>query len=109
MIRNRANQVVGAQMVVAASNVAFTGQATVYITGDGGVQATGLTGTGLATHEGNGFHTYVADVTETDYTTVAFTFTGTDARPETIILITDDPDEDSTSLTLSEGGGYYDP
>ena len=53
-------------MVSASDGSAFTGTVTVYVTVDGGTQAIGSTGSGVCTHEGNGFHSYVPTSGETD-------------------------------------------
>lgn len=71
-------------MVDAADGSAFTGSVTVAVTGDGGTQATGSVGSGACTHEGNGFHTYTPSQAETNYSHVAFTFTGAGAIPVTL-------------------------
>ena len=84
MKKNVASQVIGAQMITAADGTAFTGSVTVAVTGDGGTQATGSVGSGACTHEGSGFHTYVPAQAETNYSHVAFTFTGTGAIPVTV-------------------------
>ena len=84
MRRNVASQYVGAQMITAADGTAFTSTVTVYVTGDAGTQALGSVGSGVCTHEGNGFHTYAPAQAETNYTHVAFTFIGTGAVPATV-------------------------
>lgn len=84
MRRNVAGQFVGAQMISASDGSAFTGAVTVAVTGDAGTQATGSVGSGACTHEGNGFHTYAPAQAETNYTHVAFTFTGTGAIPVSV-------------------------
>lgn len=84
MRRNVSGQFVGAQMVSATDGSAFTGAVTCYVTGDAGTQAAGSVGSGACTHEGNGFHTYAPAQAETNYTHVAFTFTGSGAVPATL-------------------------
>ena len=84
MRKNVGSQVVGAQMVTAADGTAFTGTVTCYVTTDGGTQALGGTASGVCTHEGNGFHTYVPTQAETNGDHVAFTFIGTAAVPATV-------------------------
>jgi hypothetical protein len=84
MRRNVAGQFVGAQMITASDGSAFTGAVTVSVTGDAGTQAAGSVGSGACAHEGNGFHTYAPAQAETNYTHVAFTFTGTGAVPVTV-------------------------
>lgn len=84
MRRNIASQIIGAQMITASDGSAFTGTVTVYVTGDGGTQTLGSVGSGVCTHEGNGFHTYTPAQAETNYAHVGFTFIGTGAIPVTI-------------------------
>lgn len=79
MIKNQAGQVVGAQMTNATTGADFTGTVTVYVTGDGGSQTLGSVGSGVCTHEGNGYHTYTPSAAETNYDLAAFTFTGSGA------------------------------
>lgn len=88
MKKNVASQVIGAQMISATDGSAFTGSVTVYVTGDAGTQAIGSVGSGVCTHEGNGFHTYAPAQAETNYDHVAFTFIGTGAIPSTIQIFT---------------------
>jgi hypothetical protein len=88
MRRSVAGQTIGAQLVSAADGSPFTGSVTVYVTGDGGTQAIGSTGSGVCTHEGNGYHTYVPAQSETDFSHIAFTFIGTGAVPATIQVYT---------------------
>jgi hypothetical protein len=75
-------------MVSATDGSAFTGSVTVAVTGDAGTQATGSVGSGACAHEGNGYHTYAPAQAETNYTLVAFTFTGTGAVPATVQVFT---------------------
>jgi hypothetical protein len=86
MQKNVAGQVIGVQMVNASDGSAFTGTASVAVTGDGGTQGAGG-GTG-PTHEGNGFHTYLPTQAETNYDHIGFTFTGSGAIPVTIQVYT---------------------
>jgi hypothetical protein len=79
MIRNQSGQTVGAQMTNATTGADFTGTVTVYVTGDGGTQAIGSVGSGVCTHEGNGYHTYAPSAAETNYALAAFTFIGSGA------------------------------
>jgi hypothetical protein len=81
VIRNAANQIAGGQVINATSGTAFIGTVTVYVTGDGGTQALGSVGSGLCTHEGNGYYTYTPSQDETNYASVAFTFIGAGAVP----------------------------
>lgn len=91
MKKNVASQVIGAEMINATTGAAFTSTVTVYVTGDAGAQAIGSVGSGICTHEGNGFHTYAPAQAETNYDHVAFTFIGTGAIPATVQLYTDFP------------------
>jgi len=84
VIKNLGGQVVGAEVVNAVTGAAFAGTVTVYVTGDGGTQAIGSVGSGLATNEGNGYYTYLPSQAETNFNTVGFTFTGTNAIPSAI-------------------------
>jgi hypothetical protein len=61
---------------------------TVYITGDGGVQAIGSVGGGACTAEGNSFFSYTPSQAETNYAIVAFTFIGAGAIPTTVQVAT---------------------
>jgi hypothetical protein len=72
MLRNTASQIIGGQLIATAdgSNVT-SGTTTVYVTKDGGAQASGG---GAVTHEGNGFWSYTPTQAETDAAHVAFTF-----------------------------------
>lgn len=84
MIKNRAGQTVGAELVSASNGAAFSGAVTVYVTGDGGTQALG----GAAVLEGNGYYTYVPAQAETNYDQIGFTFTGTGAIPVSVPIFT---------------------
>lgn len=86
MKKNFAGQKIGAQLVNATDGSAFTGAATVYVTGDDGTQSVGSVGSGVCTHKGNGYHSYSPSQAETNYDHVAFTFVGTGAVPVTIQL-----------------------
>jgi hypothetical protein len=88
MVKNEAGQVIGAQMVNASTGAAFVGAVTVYVTGDGGIQALGSVGSGICTAEGNGYYTYRPAQVETDYILIAFTFIGTGAVPVTVQVAT---------------------
>ena len=106
MKKNTASQVIGAQMVSATDGSAFTGTVTVYVTGDGGAQALGSVGSGVCTHEGNGFHTYLPATAETNYDHIGFTFIGTGAIPSTVQLYTEFPQTgDSFALIGATGSG----
>ena len=103
MKKNVASQVIGVQMVSATDGSAFTGSATVVITGDGGTQsASGGTG---PTHEGNGYHTYVPTQAETNFDHIGFTFTGSGAVPSTIQVYTDFPQTGDNFTRLGAPAG----
>lgn len=91
MKKNVAGQVVGAQVCSAADGSDFAGSVTVYVTGDGGTQATGSVGAGACTNEGNGFYTYAPAQAETNFDHVAFTFKGTGAITSTVQVYTSFP------------------
>jgi len=71
-----ASQVIAAQLVSKTDGSAVTsGTTTVYVTVDGGTQAS----SGTATHEGNGCWTYLPTQAETNGNHVVFTFVNTSA------------------------------
>jgi hypothetical protein len=88
MKKNVASQKVGCQMITAADGTDFTGAVTVEVTIDAGSQATGTVGSGAATHEGAGYHTYAPSQAETNGDLVAFTFHGTGAITSTVQIYT---------------------
>lgn len=88
MIKNRAGQTVGAELVSASTGAAFSGSVTVYVTGDGGTQAIGSVGSGAATLEGHGYYTYAPARAETNYDQVGFTFVGSGAIDVTVPIYT---------------------
>lgn len=88
MLKNTASQKIGSQMITAADGTAFTGTVTVYVCGDAGTQALGSVGSGVCTHEGNGYHTYAPALAETNYALIAFTFIGSGAIPATVQVFT---------------------
>ena len=84
MKKNVAGQKIGAQLVSATDGAAFTSTVTIYVTKDAGTQAIGTVGSGVCTHEGNGYHTYAPSQAETNGDLIAFTFIGTGAVPVTV-------------------------
>ena len=75
MRKNVGGQSIGGQMVSKTDgSPVTTGNTTVYVTGDAGTQAIGTVGSGLCTHEGQGYWTYSPSTAETNYTQVTFTF-----------------------------------
>lgn len=104
MRKNVAGQVIGAQLVSATDGSAFTGAVTVFVTGDAGTQAMG---SGACTHEGNGYHTYAPAQAETNYTIIAFTFTGSGAVPVTVQVFTTgyDPTAAQIPANVTQFGG----
>jgi hypothetical protein len=103
MRKNIAGQKVGAQLVSASDGAAFTGAVTVYVTIDAATQAIGSVGSGAATHEGNGYHTYNPSQAETNGTLIAFTFVGTGAVPATVQLVVAEEAADTTLSGLTSG------
>jgi hypothetical protein len=103
MRKNIAGQKVGAQLVSASDGAAFTGAVTVYVTIDAATQAIGTVGSGAATHEGNGYHTYNPSQAETNGTLIAFTFVGTGAVPATVQLVVAEEAADTTLSGLTSG------
>jgi hypothetical protein len=91
MKKNVSGQRIGAQMVSASDGSAFTSTVTVYVTLDSGTQAIGSVGSGVCTHEGNGYHTYAPAQAETNGDLAAFTFIGTGAVPATVQIYTSFP------------------
>jgi hypothetical protein len=70
MLKNTAGQYVGFHLISATDGSDVTsGSPTVYVTGDGGTQATG---SGTSTHEGNGQWSYAPTQAETNYNHVMF-------------------------------------
>jgi hypothetical protein len=103
MRKNIAGQKVGAQLVSASDGAAFTGAVTVYVTIDAATQAIGTVGSGAATHEGNGYHTYAPSQAETNGTLIAFTFIGTGAVPATVQFVVAEESADTTLSSLASG------
>lgn len=81
MQRNTANQIIYFQMLTASSQAPFAGTASISVVGDNGSPAAG--GGTVATIGTDGLHSYVPTQAETNFTTVAFTATGTLATPTT--------------------------
>lgn len=106
MKKNVSSQTVGIQMVSATDGSAFTSTTTVYITVDGGTQALGSTGSGVCTHEGNGFHSYVPTSGETNGDHIAFTFIGTGAVPSTVQVYTSFPQTGDTYALANGSTGF---
>jgi hypothetical protein len=90
MFKAVASQPIGAQMISATDGSEFTGSVTCYVTKDGGSQAAGNTGAGACVHEGHGFHTYVADATDSNGDHIGFTFVGAGAVTATVQVYTND-------------------
>ncbi len=101
MKKNVAGQSIGVQMITAADGSAFTGTVTAYVTGDAGTQAIGGTASGVCTHEGNGYHTYVPTQAETNYGFIAFTYIGTGAIPVTSQVYTGFPQSVDNNIILA--------
>ena len=106
MKKNTASQTVGAQLINKTDGSAVTsGTTTVYVTGDGGTQATGTVGSGAATHEGNGYWTYAPAQAETNYDLAAFTFVNTSAITTTIQIYTSFPQTGDNFARLGAPAG----
>lgn len=103
MKKNVAGQKIGCQMNSATDGSAFTGTTTVYVTGDAGTQAIGSVGSGICTHEGNGYHTYAPAQAETNYDLIAFTFIGTGAIPSSVQIYTNFPQTVELSTGITAG------
>lgn len=103
MKKNVAGQKVGCQMNSATDGSAFTGTVTVYVTLDAGTQAVGTVGSGVCTHEGNGYHTYAPSQAETNGDLAAFTFTGSGAIPATVQIYTGFPQTGDVYGALPSG------
>lgn len=88
LVRNRAGQNIGAELINATTGANFAGVVTVYVTIDSGTQAIGTVGSGICTLEGNGNYTYRPSRAETNGALIAFTFTGPGAIPVTIQVAT---------------------
>jgi hypothetical protein len=109
MRKNVSGQVIGAQLINRSDGTAVTtGSTEVYITGDGGTQAIGSVGSGLCTHEGNGYWTYTPSVTETNYDEIAFTFVNSIAVPATIQVYTTVTSGATTTSTTPVIGSTFD-
>ena len=105
MRKNVASQVVAFQMVSTSDGSAVTsGTPTVYVTIDGGTQATGG---GTSTHEGNGQWTYAPTQAETNGNHVAFTMalSGAVSQCAQVYPVSYDP-TDSTDLGLTNLTGH---
>lgn len=101
MKKNVAGQRVGAQMVSSTDGSNFTGTVTVYVTIDAGTQSIGSVGSGICTHEGNGYHTYAPSQAETNGDLVAFTFIGTGAVSSTVQIYTGFPQSVDNATDIS--------
>ncbi len=89
MRKNISGQAIGGQMISKTDgSPVTTGNTTVYVTGDAGTQAVGSVGSGLCTHEGNGYWTYGPSAAETNYTQVSFTFVNAAAITATVQVYT---------------------
>ena len=104
MKKNVSGQSIGVEAITAADGTAFTGTITVYVTGDNGTQAIGSVGSGICTHEGNGYHSYAPAQAETNYDHIAFTFIGTGAIPVTNQLFTTFPQSVDNDTAITANG-----
>ena len=106
MKKNVAGQKIGVQMITAADGAVFTSTVTVYVTGDAGTQAIGTVGSGVCTHEGNGYHTYAPSQAETNYDLTAFTFIGTGAIATTLQAYNSFPQTVDNNVLASGATGF---
>lgn len=106
MKKNVASQSIGCQMITAADGTAFTGTVTAYKTIDGGTQAIGTVGSGVCTHEGNGYHSYAPAQAETNGDHIAWTFIGTGAIPATIQVYTGFPQSVDNNVLAAGATGF---
>ena len=84
MLKNVASQVITALLLDTAGAAVTTGTTTVYVTGDGGTQASG----GTATHEGQGVWSFLPSQANTNYDHVSFAFTNAGAVTTNIQVYT---------------------
>lgn len=106
MKKNVASQIVSAQLVSKTDGSDVTaGTTTVYVTGDGGTQATGTVGSGAATHEGNGTWTYAPSQAETNFDQVTFTFVNSSAVSACIQIYTSFPQTGDSFARLGAPAG----
>lgn len=102
MKKNTASQVIAAQLVSATDGSAVTsGTTDVYVTGNGGTQAS----TGTATHEGNGCWSYLPSQAETNYDHIAFTFVNASAINATVQVYTSYPQTGDSFTRLGAPAG----
>lgn len=101
MKKNVAGQAIGAEMITAADGSAFIGVVTAYRTIDNGIQTIGSVGSGVCTHEGNGYHSYTPSIGETNGDHIAWTFIGTGAVPATVQVYTGFPQSVDNDTKLS--------
>lgn len=89
MFRNVAGQIITAQLVAKADGTNVTaGTTDVYVTKDGGTQASG----GTATHEGQGLWSFAPSQGNTDGAHVVFTFVNASAVSQSVQVYTADKD-----------------
>jgi len=106
MKKNASSQSIGVQMVTAADGTAFTGAVTVYYTLDNGTQTIGSVGSGVCTHEGNGYHSYAPTQAETNGDHIAWTFVGTGAVAATLQVYTTFPQTVDNDVLASGATGF---
>lgn len=109
MRRNIAGQAIGAQLINKTDGSAVTtGTTTVFVTGDAGTQIIGSIGSGVCTHEGNGYWTYGPATNETDFEQVSFTFVNSLAVTATIQVYTTTTSGPTTAPSTSPTASTYD-
>lgn len=103
MRKNVASQNIAAQLNSLTTGAPVTsGTTTVYVTGDGGTQATG---SGTVTHEGNGAWNYAPTQAETNFDHIAFTFANTAAISQTLNVYTTFPQTGDNFARLGAPAG----
>lgn len=86
MRKNTTGQYISAQLInLTDGSDVTTGTTNVFVTGDGGTQATG---SGTITHEGNGTWSYTPTQAETNFNHIVFTFTNSSAITAAIQVYT---------------------
>jgi hypothetical protein len=85
MLKNTAGQSITSLILTASGTAVTAGTTTVRVTGDGGTQS----GSGTATHEGNGQWSYAPSQAETNFNQIGFLFLNTGGVPVERTVFTD--------------------
>ncbi len=108
MRKNVSGQSIGAQLISVSDGSNVTGGTTVvWVTGDAGTQVIGTVGSGLATHEGHGFWSYLPSVSETNFDEIAFTFVNSLAVTSTVQVYTTTTSGPTTVSTTAISGSSF--